>query len=64
MLVNTIDGPREAAELRRVDGTVDNDVEFTTWVEYWDGDRLVHRSAHVHLKQAGVIGEALAASLA
>lgn len=62
-IINTIDGPRDDAELRRVDGSVDNDNEFTTWVEFWDGGRLVHRSAHVTLKQAGVIGEALAASL-
>lgn len=64
MTINTIDGPRDEAELRRVDGRQENDNEVATWVEYYDGDRLVHRSAHVHLKQAGVIGAALAASLA
>jgi hypothetical protein len=64
MLIDTIDGPRDDAELRRVDGVVDNENEFTRWVEFYDGERLVHRSAHVTLKEVGVIAEALAASLA
>jgi len=33
------------------EGTIDNDNELTTWVEYWEGDELVHRSAHVTLKK-------------
>lgn len=32
-------------------GTVDDDIERTTWVEYWLGDVRVHRSAHVTLKK-------------
>lgn len=48
--------------LRKVEGSVDNDVEKTAWVEYWmDGIEVpVHRSVHVHLKQGlgveGVLG--------
>ncbi len=63
-MIDTIDGRRDEAGLRRVDGAIENDNESTSWVEYWDGDRLVHRSVHVTLKEAGVIAEALAASLA
>ena len=37
--------------LEKREGVVDNDNEFTTWVEYWQGDELVHRSAHVTLKK-------------
>jgi hypothetical protein len=37
--------------LEKREGTVDNDNETTTWVEYWLGEELVHRSAHVALKQ-------------
>jgi hypothetical protein len=33
------------------EGTVDNDNELTTWVEYWLDGELVHRSAHVTLKK-------------
>jgi hypothetical protein len=37
--------------LEKREGTVDNQVELTTWVEYWLDGELVHRSAHVTLKQ-------------
>lgn len=36
--------------LAKKEGSVDNDNEFTTWVEYWLDDELVHRSVHVTLK--------------
>ena len=32
-------------------GVLDNENEHTTWVEYWLGGELVHRSAHVTFKQ-------------
>jgi hypothetical protein len=50
MLVNTIHGEMDDSLLVRKDGSVDNDIEFTTWTEYWLDDELVHRSAHVTLK--------------
>lgn len=50
-IVTTTHGPMDESQLRRVDGEVDNDNERTTWVEYWLGDELVHRSVHVRLKQ-------------
>lgn len=37
-------------------GVVDNENEFTSWVEYWLGEELVHRSAHVTLKKMPPIG--------
>lgn len=46
--------------LQRFDGIVDNENEYTTWVEYYHEGELVHRSVSVILKQAGVIGQALA----
>jgi hypothetical protein len=42
--------------LDRRDGTIDNENELTTWVEYWLMDELVHRSAHVTLKIMPPIG--------
>jgi hypothetical protein len=36
--------------LEKKEGSLDNDVEFTTWTEYWLNDELVHRSAHITLK--------------
>lgn len=51
-LITTTKGLYPTEALRKVEGVIDNDDEHTTWVEYWDGDELVHRSAHVHLKKA------------
>ena len=50
MLVNTIHGEMDDSLLEKREGSVDNDIEFTTWTEYWLDDELVHRSAHVTLK--------------
>jgi hypothetical protein len=50
MLVNTIHGEMDDSLLVRKDGSVDNDIEYTTWTEYWLDDELVHRSVHVTLK--------------
>jgi len=50
MLVNTIHGEMDDSLLEKKEGSLDNDIEFTTWVEYWLNDELVHRSVHVTLK--------------
>jgi len=50
MLVNTIHGEMDESLLVKKEGSVDNDIEFTTWTEYWLDDELVHRSVHVTLK--------------
>lgn len=51
------------SQLVRTAGGHDNDNEVAAWVEYRLGDKLVHRSAHVHLKKSPFYGEAIAASL-
>lgn len=51
MIITTTKGPMDEFLLEKREGTVDNDNETTTWVEYWLGEELVHRSAHVALKQ-------------
>jgi hypothetical protein len=33
-------------------GTIENENELTVWTEYWLDGELVHRSAHVTLKQS------------
>ena len=50
MLVTTTKGDMDDSLLEKREGTVDNDNELTTWVEYWLEGELVHRSAHVSLK--------------
>jgi hypothetical protein len=51
LIVTTTKGDMDDSLLEKREGVVDNDNEFTTWVEYWQGDELVHRSAHVTLKK-------------
>ena len=51
-LVTTTKGLMDDALLERKEGAVDDDNEYTTWVEYWFNGELVHRSAHVTLKKA------------
>ena len=51
-LVNTTKGEMDEALLEKKEGSVDNDNESTTWVEYWLDGELVHRSAHVQLKKS------------
>ena len=63
MLITTTKGDMEESLLEKREGAVDNDNEFTTWVEYWDAGELVHRSAHVTLKKSVVFGDGVASLL-
>jgi len=51
LIVMTTKGEMDDALLDKREGTIDNEDEYTTWVEYWLMDELVHRSAHVTLKK-------------
>lgn len=51
-IITTTKGDMDENLLSKKEGTVDNDNEYTTWVEYWLNDELVHRSAHVTLKKS------------
>ena len=53
-MITTTKGLMDEALLDKREGTIDNDNETTTWVEYWLDDELVHRSVHVQLKRAVV----------
>jgi hypothetical protein len=46
--------------LEKREGTVDNDNETTSWVEYWLDEELVHRSAHVQLKKTVTLTSSVA----
>jgi len=50
-LVTTTKGEMDESLLEKKAGSVDNDNEYTTWIEYWLNGELVHRSAHVALKK-------------
>ena len=51
-MITTTKGEIDEALLTKKEGHVDNDNEYTTWVEYWLDGELVHRSVHVTLKKA------------
>ena len=61
-LVTTTKGEMDDSLLEKKEGHVDNDNEYTTWVEYWHEGELVHRSVHVTLKKMPVFAGAEAAS--
>lgn len=47
----TTHGDMDESLLCKSEGVIDNDNEHTTWVEYYLGNELVHRSVHVALKK-------------
>jgi hypothetical protein len=61
-IITTTKGDMDDSLLVKREGTVDNDNELTTWVEYWLDEELVHRSAHVTLKKPPVFAGGEAAS--
>jgi hypothetical protein len=52
MLVTTTKGEMDDSLLERRDGSVENDTETTSWVEYWLNGEMVHRSVHMALKRS------------
>ena len=58
-------GLHEESEFDKSEGSVDNDNEYTTWVEYRvkGTDTIVHRSAHVTLKKPAVFLETAIGSI-
>ena len=61
-MVTTTKGEMDESLLEKKEGFVDNENEYTTWVEYWHEGELVHRSVHVQLKKAPAFIGAEAAS--
>ena len=51
MIVTTTKGNMDDSQLEKREGVVDNENEYTTWIEYWLDSELVHRSVHVTLKK-------------
>jgi len=51
LIVTTTKGYMDDSLLEHRTGEIDNENELTVWDEYWLDGELVHRSAHVTLKQ-------------
>lgn len=62
-IVTTTKGEMDDSLLEKREGSLDNDTETTSWVEYWLDGELVHRSVDMTLKRMAVTGEAVAQSL-
>ena len=63
MIVTTTKGDMDDSLLEKKEGSIDNENEYTTWVEYWLDGELVHRSVHVTLKKSPLM-DLIAASMA
>jgi hypothetical protein len=50
-MINTTRGEMDEKLLTKRTGTIDNDNEHTTWIEYWNRNELLHRSVNITLKQ-------------
>jgi hypothetical protein len=51
MIVTTTKGEMDDSLLEKREGSVENDTETTSWVEYWLAGEMVHRSVHMALKR-------------
>jgi len=58
MIVNTTKGEMDESLLEKREGSVENDTETTSWVEYWLAGEMVHRSVHMALKR-GVFADGI-----
>jgi len=52
-MITTLYGDKDEATLEKREGIVDNENEYTTWVEYRQpgSSEVIHRSVHVTLKR-------------
>jgi protoporphyrinogen oxidase len=57
-MITTTKGDMDESLLEKREGSTDNDTETTSWVEYWLGEELVHRSVHMALKR-GVFADGI-----
>lgn len=58
MIVSTTKGDMDDSLLEKREGSIENDTETTSWVEYWLQGELVHRSVHMVLKR-GVFADGI-----
>ena len=58
MIVNTTKGEMDDSLLEKREGSLDNDTETTSWVEYWLNGEMVHRSVNMALKR-GVFADGI-----
>jgi hypothetical protein len=62
MIVTTTKGEMDDSLLEKREGSVENDTETTSWVEYWLAGEMVHRSVHMALKR-GVFADGISQTI-
>lgn len=62
MIVNTTKGEMDDSLLEKREGSLENDTETTSWVEYWLDGEMVHRSVHMALKR-GVFADGISQTI-
>jgi hypothetical protein len=63
MMINTTKGEMDESLLLKSEGSMENDNEIISWVEYRLDDELVHRSVHVVLKR-NVLADGISQAIA
>ena len=51
-MITTTKGDMDESLLEKREGSLENDTETTSWVEYWLDGELVHRSVSMVLKRS------------
>ena len=62
MIVNTTKGEMDDSLLEKREGSIENDTETTSWVEYWLDGEMVHRSVNMALKR-GVFADGISQTI-
>jgi hypothetical protein len=62
MIVTTTKGDMDDSLLEKREGSVENDTETTSWVEYWLDGEMVHRSVNMALKR-GVFADGISQTI-
>ena len=57
-MITTTKGEMDDSLLEKREGSLENDTETTSWVEYWHEGELVHRSVNMVLKR-GVFADGI-----
>jgi hypothetical protein len=58
MIITTTKGEMDDSLLEKREGSLENDTETTSWVEYWLDGEMVHRSVNMALKR-GVFADGI-----
>ena len=62
MIVTTTKGEMDDSLLEKREGSIENDTETTSWVEYWLDGEMVHRSVNMALKR-GVFADGISQTI-